>query len=281
MSTIALLHPGEMGAAVGKCLVEKGERVVYAAAGRSPESVARARAAGLVDAGTLAQALDGAEMVLSIVPPASAADVAEAVLATGWTGLYVDANAIAPSSTRDIGHRVLAAGGHFVDGGIIGPPPAAGRASRLYLCGGGAGLVKSKFLGTPMEAIVLDGGIGAASAIKACFAAWSKGSTALLAAIRALAHAEGVEAALLDEWRTTLPDLPKRSENVTVQAYKAWRWIGEMEEIARSFEAAGLPGGFHHASADVYRALETFRNVQGGVTMAEVLAALVHRPADR
>jgi hypothetical protein len=83
-----------------------------------------------------------------------------------------------------------------------------------------------------MRAIALDGPVGAASALKVCYAAWNKGATALLAGIRALAEQEGVDAALLAEWKISLPDIPKRSEMVTVSARKAWRWIVEMEEIA-------------------------------------------------
>jgi hypothetical protein len=129
-----------------------------------------------------------------------------------------------------------------------------------------------------MEAIPLEGPAGAASALKACYAGWTKGATALLAAIRALAEVEGVEAALLAEWKLSQPDLQKRSEVVTAQARKAWRWIGEMEEIAASFEAAGLPGGFHLAAADLYRRLEGFKDGAAPPTLAEVIEAL-RRPA--
>src|SRR5882762_10952007 len=150
-----------------------------------------------------------------------------------------------------IGRVVEAAEATFVDGGIIGPPPVPGVSSRIYLSGGSARDVAAVFAGSNLEAIPLDSTAGAASAVKACYAAWTKGATALLAAIRALATHEGVEAALLEEWRRSQPELPKRSEVVTAQARKAWRWIGEMEEIAASFEAAGLPGGFHLAAADL------------------------------
>src|SRR5258706_2771186 len=117
-------------------------------------------------------------------------------------------------------------------------------SSDLYLSGGRARDIAGLFAGSNLEAIPLEGPAGAASALKACYAAWTKGATALLAAIRALATHEGIEAALLEEWKRSQPELPKRSEVITVQARKAWRWIGEMEEIAASFEAAGLPGGF-------------------------------------
>jgi hypothetical protein len=101
---------------------------------------------------------------------------------------------------------------------------------------------------------VLEGPAGDASAIKCAFAGWTKGSGALLLAIRAFARAEGVEAALLEEWAASLPELEQRSEDARRSAStKGWRWVGEMEEIASAFAAHGLPGGFHEAAADIYR----------------------------
>jgi len=184
---------------------------------------------------------------------------------------------------RDIGRVLEAAEATFVDGGIIGPPPAAGASSRIYLSGGRARDIAGLFAGSNLEAIPLEGPAGAASALKACYAAWTKGATALLAAIRALATHEGIEAALLEEWKRSQPELPKRSEVITVQARKAWRWIGEMEEIAASFEAAGLPGGFHFSAAELYRRLEGFKDGAGPPALAQVTAAIRRKvsPAGR
>src|SRR5882672_6034996 len=102
-TTIALLNPGEMGAAVGACLVGAGHRVRWAGEGRSDDTKRRAAAAGLDDAGSLAQAVDGAAVVLSVCPPHGALDVAKAVAALGFRGLYVDGNAIAPTTAREVG----------------------------------------------------------------------------------------------------------------------------------------------------------------------------------
>ena len=137
------------------------------------------------------------------------------------------------------------------------------------------------FAGSYLEAIALGAPAGAASALKACYAAWTKGATALLAAVRALAQVEGVEAALLAEWQRSQPGVDKRSEAVTVQARKAWRWVGEMEEIAASFEAAGLPGGFHLAAADLYRRLEAFKAGTVPPALSEVTAAIRRSPRRR
>ena len=273
MKTVALLHPGEMGAAIGACLGGRGLRVVWASAGRSAATRTRANAAGLEDLGALQRALGVADIVLSVCPPHGALELAREVAGHGFKGVYVDANAVSPATVRNIGRVVEAAEATFVDGGIIGPPPVPGVSSRIYLSGGSARDVAAVFAGSNLEAIPLDSAAGAASAVKACYAAWTKGATALLAAIRALATHEGVEAALLEEWKRSQPELPKRSEVVTVQARKAWRWIVEMEEIAASFEAAGLPAGFHLAAADLYRRLESFKDGTTAPRLAEVTAA--------
>ena len=274
-NTIALLHPGEMGAAIGACLAGRGSRVVWASAGRGAATGSRAQASGLEDLGTLARALAAAEIALSVCPPHAALALAREVAASRFRGVFVDANAVSPETARSIGRTVEAAGARFVDGGIIGPPPVQGGRTRMYLAGGAAAEVAALFTGSNLQAIALGGPAGAASALKACYAAWTKGATALLAAIRALAVHEGVEAALLAEWKISQPDVERRSETVTAQARKAWRWIGEMEEIAASFEAAGLPGGFQSAAAELYRRLESFKDGAQPPALAEIIETLL------
>ncbi len=273
--TVALLHPGEMGAAIGAGLAARGHRVVWAAASRGAATRRRAQACGLEDVETLARAVQAADIVFSVCPPHAAMELARAVAACGFGGVYVDANAISTETTRALGRVVEAAGASYVDAGIIGPPPLEGASVRLYLCGRRAAEVAPLFEGCIMQAIVLDGPVGAASTLKVCYAAWNKGATALLAGIRALADQEGVDAALLAEWNISLPAIPKRSEMVTVSARKAWRWTAEMEEIAATFEAAGLPAGFHLAAAEIYRRLEGFKDAATPPALAEVKAALL------
>ncbi len=123
--TIALLHPGEMGAALGACLVSRGFRVLWVSQGRSAATRKRAEAAGLEECETLDRALAAADVVFSVCPPHGALDLARAVAEKNFGGVYVDANAIAPASAREIGRAIEAAGASFVDGGIIGPPPNA------------------------------------------------------------------------------------------------------------------------------------------------------------
>jgi Domain of unknown function (DUF1932) len=169
----------------------------------------------------------------------------------------VDANAISPATARQVAAIVKTGGADFVDGGIIGAPPAVlapGRA-RLYLSGERAGQVRGLFEGTAVDArVVYRDLVGAASAVKMAYASWTKGAAALLLTARALARAEDVEEVLLAEWAMSQPDLSGRSDGAAGSAAaKGWRWIGEMEEIVASMEAAGLPEGFHRAAAEVYR----------------------------
>jgi 3-hydroxyisobutyrate dehydrogenase-like beta-hydroxyacid dehydrogenase len=249
-----LLHPGEMGAAVGRCLTGRGIPVLWASAGRGEATAARARDAGLIDAGTVDGLAAEADVLLSICPPHAAVSVAREVAKAGFGGRYVDANAVSPATARQIGTIVEEAGATFTDGGIIGLPPGAADGTRLYLAGDRAGEMAELFAGTALDARVVPGEAGAASALKMSYAAWTKGTSALLLAIRDLARAEGVEDALLAEWALSQPGTEARSERAARSAAaKGWRWIGEMEEIAASMTARDLPGGFHQAAAEIYR----------------------------
>jgi 3-hydroxyisobutyrate dehydrogenase-like beta-hydroxyacid dehydrogenase len=245
---IGLIHPGEMGAAVGRALRESGHRVLWASTGRSAETAARAEQAGLEDVGTVTELSRVSTVILSVCPPHAALGVARSV---GWfEGLYVDANAVSPSTAREIATLVE----HFVDGGIVGPPPREAGGTRLYLAGPSAEDAAALFADTALEPRVVSREPGDASAVKMAYAAWTKGTAALLLAIRALARAEGVEDALLDEWRLSLPELPERCEAAARSAgSKGWRWVAEMEEIASTFAAADLPDGFHQAAAEIFR----------------------------
>ena len=275
MGTIGMLHPGEMGSAVGAAARASGARVIWASAGRGAATRKRADADGLEDVGTLARLARESEIIVSVCPPASARDVAREVAASRFGGTFVDANAIAPATTRAVGETIAAGGARFVDGGIIGPPPRKAGDTRLYLSGADAAGVAAIFKGTPLEAVVLDGPAGAASAIKMAYAAWTKGSQALLLAIRALAAREGVDAALVTEWTRSQPDATGRSERaVAANIKKAWRFVGEMEEIAATFGAAGLPEGFHDAAGEIYRRLAGWKDTATPPSMADVAKTL-------
>jgi len=243
-----------MGAAVAAALRGAGHHVLWASDGRSDETRRRAEEAGLEDAGSAGELARRSDFALSVCPPHAAVDVAQSV--SGFGGVFVDANAISPATTREVAGIVEAGGAEFVDGGIVGSPPRASGTTRLYLSGETAEAVAGLFAGTVVDVRVVSDEVGAASAVKMAYAAWSKGTAAMLIAIRDLARAEGVEAALAEEWRLSVPDLPARLERALASAAaKGWRWVGEMEEIASTFSAAGLPGGFHEAAAEMFRKL--------------------------
>jgi 3-hydroxyisobutyrate dehydrogenase-like beta-hydroxyacid dehydrogenase len=275
MATIALLHPGDMGSVVGACAVAAGSRVLWASGGRSADSRDRAAAAGLEDAGRLAAVVAGSDVVVSVCPPHAALDLARAVAALRFPGLFVDANAVSPSTAREIGAAVEAGGATFVDGGLIGPPPRNAGTTRLYLSGREAKRAAALFEGSRLEAIAVSDSPGAASALKMAYAAYTKGVSALLMGVRALAVTEGVDEALLAEWHRSQPDLPKRSEAAARDnARKAWRFVGEMEEITATFEAAGLPGDFHEAAAEIYRRLTVYKDATTPPSMADLVGPL-------
>lgn len=264
---VGFLHPGAMGASLAAAC--GGERL-WCSDGRSPATRARADAAELIDVGSLEALVRRAGAIVSVCPPASAIAVADAVATLGFTGIYVDVNAVAPATARALGQRFT----RFVDGGVVGPPAKVPGTTRLYLSGDEAPEIADLWKGSAVETRLVDGGVGAASAVKVCFAAWTKGTAALLLAIRALARAEGVEPALLAEWATSQPDLAAQSQRAASNnASKAWRFAGELDEIADSFTAQGLPDGFGRAASDVYARLAQFRDIPDA-TLDAVLAAL-------
>jgi 3-hydroxyisobutyrate dehydrogenase-like beta-hydroxyacid dehydrogenase len=260
---VAVISPGDMGSAVGRRLSEAGTRVVTALAGRSERTRALAADAGFIDAGSLAEAVRQADVLLSIVPPGRALEVARAVGRDPAT-LYVDCNAISPATARSIGDLV---GGRYVDAGIIGFPGAP----RFYASGPHA----HELTELPLDVRVLDGEIGQASALKMCYAALTKGLTALLTESMVAADALGVTEALVAELSDSQPQfLATAQRGLPGMVPKAYRWIAEMEEIAATFEAAGLTPRMLLGAADVYRLVEEARTAADGSALDNVDAVI-------
>ena len=259
MEIIAIISPGNMGHAVGRLLGSRGFDVVTSLAGRSARTRGLAERAGIRDSGSIAALVTQAHLVLSIMPPSAAVtaaqEVAGAMTAAGVTPPYADCNAIAPATTLRIAELIGAAGAAYIDAGIIGGPPANGTGPRFYASGPHARLL-APLEGGGLVVRDLGGAIGRASALKMCYAAVTKGTSALQFAQLAAASRLGVDEALAAElgesqaatyagMRRALPGLPA----------KAPRWIEEMRQIAATFESVGVPGDFHRGAAALFELL--------------------------
>lgn len=276
--TVGLLHPGRMGAAVGRLAVRAGHRVLWCPDGRSAASAARAEEAGLVRAESLDALAAEAEIVVSLCPPAAAEEVARQVAEAGFGGIFVEANAISPARVRRIAGLFPRAG--VVDGCVIGPPPSDRAGARLYLSGaaGHTGPVAGLFAGGgPLEAVTIDGGVGQASALKMAYGSFNKAASALAAVSHALADTYGVSDQLLAEARRLTHDHLAAPEHLSGVAARAWRWAPEMEEAAATMEEAGLPGELARGAAAVFRRWDGDRD-DFGIALPD---ALRHLRADR
>lgn len=233
--TIALLAQGAMGAAVAGRLVSQGARVITSLEGRGAASRARAAAAGMQDTGL--GSFGEADIFLSIVPPDTALATAKLVLphlgAKARRVPYVDCNAVSPATVREVEAAVVATGSAFLDASIIGPPPKpGGRGTVFYVSGHSLQpMVDLEHYG--LEVLPLDAGVGAASALKMCYAGIAKGLTGLGAAMILAAAREGAGPALLAELVRSQPEiLGLLAPRIPDMLPKAYRWSGEMEEIA-------------------------------------------------
>lgn len=258
---IGILHPGMMGVFVAASMVSSGYEVCWASDGRSPATAGRAEKIGLRDVGNLVTLCRQCEVLVSVCPPHAALEVAEQVIKCSFNGIYLDANAISPHKAQAMAERMRGAGIEFVDGGIIGGPDWEQGRTRLYLSGDKAHDLKRFFVGGLLQTSSIGDEIGRASALKMCYAAYTKGTSALLAAILALAENHQVRDELAARWEEDWPGFyDASSDRIRRAAVKAWRFEGEMKEIAETFSAAGLPGDFHDGASQVYRRLGGFKS---------------------
>jgi L-threonate 2-dehydrogenase len=255
---VAVIAPGMMGSAVAKRLTTAGLEVRTLLTGRSADTRARAKAAGMRDVPV--EQIAEAHFILSIVPPGTALALAERLApvlrTTGHKPIFVDCNAVSPETVLRIERVVRETGVRFVDGGIIGPPPEPDSSkTRIYLSGPDAEKVTvlgSFGLSTPVQ----PGPVGAASAMKMSYAGITKGFTALGAAMMLAASRAGTADALVAEMAMSQPMLLKWLTTQTPKMHsKAYRWVAEMEEIA-AFVGADRPGaGFYDAAARLYEVI--------------------------
>ena len=260
-SRIALLHPGSMGISIAATLKHSGHDVCWLPLGRSRATRQRAEQYDLTPVEKPEQLIDHCDLVLSICPPHAALEVAAWVGQLGFDGLYLDANAVSPARSVEIGALVEAAGADYVDGGVIGGPAWQPGTTWLHLAGGQADKVAELFSAGPLQTNVLGDQVGQASALKMVFAAQTKGSSALTCATLAAAKSLGVAGALQQQWQALEMGLAEQAEPTLISASrKAWRFAGEMDEIAETFAAAGIPAEFHQAAAQVFRRMVGFEN---------------------
>jgi 3-hydroxyisobutyrate dehydrogenase-like beta-hydroxyacid dehydrogenase len=275
MTKIGVLHPGEMGVSIAASIINGGNQVYWAAENRSSKTRLRAEKYNLIEAESLLQLCQISEFIFSVCPPHAAEDVATSVVEHGFKGYYLDANAIAPQRAIKIGQILESNGIRFIDGGIIGGPAWTPKETWLYLSGKDAKVIADCFSNEPLETKIIGDEIGKASALKMCYAAYSKGTTALLAAILATAELLGVRDVLYEQWDMDDSGFSEQANRRTTRVTaKAWRFEGEMHEIASTFHEAGLSSGFHVAAAEIYHRMAGFKDAPETPKLEEVLKVI-------
>ncbi len=261
--TIAIIAQGAMGSAVARRLTRHGVTVLTSLEGRGPKSRQRAEAAGMQDVDDQ-RLVDEASVVLSIVPPADAAALAGRFAArlgaAAHAPVFVDCNAVAVSTAIDIGRGLEQAGGRFVDGAIIGGPPKEDdRGPAIYVSGERAGELAG-LSAYGLDVRVIDGPIGAASALKLSYAGITKGLVAIATTMILAADRAGAGPALKAELAASQPQLLARFTRSVPDMYpKAYRWVEEMhaisefigEEFAESVIYQGAAGLYQRLADDV------------------------------
>jgi len=279
---VGILSPGDMGHVVGQVLLEHGMPVLTCLKGRSERTRGLARKAGIRDVPTYEALIRETDMILSILVPAEAENaartVAQALRNSDETTVYVDCNAVSPATSQRIAKITKDTGSRYVEASIIGPPPRKEGTTCFYASGPDVEYFKALAdFGLDIRPIGSD--LGKGKGIKMVYAALTKGLTAistelLIAAWRMDLYDELIElfkerqATLLQRMNQVLPRMPSRSR----------RWVGEMEEISKTFEVLGLTPKIYQGSADMYRfvgstmlAEETAETINPDRTLAQVI----------
>jgi 3-hydroxyisobutyrate dehydrogenase-like beta-hydroxyacid dehydrogenase len=262
ISTIAIMSPGNMGSAIGKFLAEGGFEVVSCLAGRSDFTKERALSCGFRDAGSIEDMVAAADLVLSILDPAKVEEIATAIAAamraTDRELVFADCNATSPATALKLNGIIEGAGGRFVDVGIIGGAPNRKENFPNFCTSGPHADLLLPLDGKGVHILKVGDEIGAGSAIKICNGAWNKGAFALYTAVMMAAEHYGFTEIL----RERLPGsqagtVDKLDEAINRLPSLSGRYIGEMDQVAETFGSIGLPDGFHQASAELFRMLNS------------------------
>ncbi|MGZ5124011.1 MAG: DUF1932 domain-containing protein [Burkholderiales bacterium] len=254
---VGFMTPGDMGQAVAMQIKARGFTVYTALDKRSERSRALAREAGLTDLGTIPRLVAECDVVLSVMNPGAAVDfareAADALRASKRHILIADCNAIAPDTVHEIAGIVEGAGGRFLDGGIIGPPPRGKAKTNLYVSGPGAADLQQ--LGGPqLQVHVVSERIADASTLKMCYAGLNKGTQALWLEILMAAQRLGVDQLLEEQLRQSRSDLLDWAYNqYPKMPPKAYRWVPEMLEISKMLGSAGITPKVFQGAAEIYK----------------------------
>ena len=259
--TVAILSPGDMGAGVGYALGQNQFDIITCLRGRSDRTRRLAGDAHFRDIPTLGLLVEQADLILSILVPSQAVSVAkqvaEAIRTTGKNSVYADCNAISPQTTRQIESIITGAGGQYVDGGIIGGSPTRGAPPRFYVSGKQTDVV-AELDGKGITVKQIGEEIGRGSGIKMCYAALTKGTSTLQIALLSAAESMNLTDELVAEFEYSQPAALKQMNNgISRLPPNAHRWIGEMEEIASTFESLRITPSFHQGAAEIYRLLSS------------------------
>ena len=259
VETIGIMSPGDMGHSVGKVLKERGFNVITCLEGRSDRTKQLARSAGFNVSPNLIELVRKTDLIMSILVPSEsknlATEVAVAIEHVGKDIYFADCNAVSPSTASEISDVIKDAGGRFIDGGIIGGPPTKGDQTRFYVSGQYASVMKV-LDGKGIKVKLVGDQIGQASGIKMCYAALTKGTSTLQVALLTVAQKLGLIDCLREELAYSQQNILHLMENgISRLPPNAHRWIGEMEEIAKTFEEVDVTPYFHLGAVEMYKLL--------------------------
>lgn len=257
---IGILHPGEMGCTVGASAAMTGNAVFWYSKDRSQRTRDRAAAVGLHEIANYSEFCNQCDIVVSVCPPQNCMTIAEELSQSHFNGVFVEANAVSPMKVQQMAALFADRPVEFVDGGLVGPPVRKEGTTVLYLSGKAARQVAELFACSPLGTYVIDSTIGNASALKMCFAAYTKGSAALTASILSVADGFGINEALNHAWG--IEAVEERMKNIQRIAGRAWRWEPEMHEIADTLASRSLPDGFHRAAAELFKRMSEFKDCE-------------------
>ena len=285
---VGIMSAGDMGSGFGSVLHAQGLEVYTCLAGRSEFTRLRAREAGFRDSPDLDHLVSNVDLFISVLVPSEATqlatDIAAAMKRTGATPVYADLNAIAPNTVLEIERIVRAAGAGFVDGGIIGGPPREGYTPHIAVSGPDVEALEV-LRDRALDIRVTGPKVGQASGLKRVYAASTTGTTALWTELLTAARAMGLYDALMAQYGDGNVVFKSQQRSIPGMPNRARRWVGEMEEIAKTFADLGMTPNIFQGAADMYTLvgetpLADLTSRDPNPTLEEVMDALIARIGD-